>query len=244
VPAAAVLSVQAIDSDPHAGDADEALDWVFRDDGDNPRERVVPREQSAWQAIAEQLDAAAARLEERGFTSTLVRGSMRQATFFRVGAALPNTRQHELFYRQGQQMWATSAGKTTADVAVATRELGHSAELAVAVGITLDPTDEVVRFISQSDLPIGRLVTIAPAAGTDDQSVTSPGHAVALAEAIRNAARAAVSDTDATRVHLFLAGPGGLALLLGHRWNRVAPTLVYEHRGPGKGYVPAFDIRS
>jgi SMODS-associated and fused to various effectors sensor domain len=29
------------------------------------------------------------------------------------------------------------------------------------------------------------------------------------------------------RVYLFLATPMGLALLLGHRWNRIAPTTVY-----------------
>jgi hypothetical protein len=43
-------------------------------------------------------------------------------------------------------------------------------------------------------------------------------------------------------VHLFLAGPGGLTLLLGHRWNRVAPTFVYEDLATGRGYVAAFTI--
>ena len=33
------------------------------------------------------------------------------------------------------------------------------------------------------------------------------------------------------RVHLFLDDPDGLALLIGHRWNRVAPTVVYEDLG-------------
>ena len=44
------------------------------------------------------------------------------------------------------------------------------------------------------------------------------------------------------KVHLFLAGPGGFALLLGHRWNRVRPTFVYEHLGTGRGYTPAYEI--
>ena len=43
------------------------------------------------------------------------------------------------------------------------------------------------------------------------------------------------------RVHLFLATPMGLALLLGHRWNRVAPTIVYEDLA-ALGYEAAFTI--
>jgi hypothetical protein len=30
------------------------------------------------------------------------------------------------------------------------------------------------------------------------------------------------------RIHLFLAMPGGLALLLGHFWDRMPPTQTYE----------------
>lgn len=44
------------------------------------------------------------------------------------------------------------------------------------------------------------------------------------------------------RIHLFLAGPGGLALLLGHRWNRTRENVVYEHLGAGRGYTPAFTV--
>lgn len=42
-------------------------------------------------------------------------------------------------------------------------------------------------------------------------------------------------------VHLFLAGPMGLSLLLGHRWNHVAPTIVYEDLA-ALGYQPAFTV--
>lgn len=31
-------------------------------------------------------------------------------------------------------------------------------------------------------------------------------------------------------------------MLLGYRWNRVAPTVVYEDLGPEHGYVPAFSV--
>ena len=68
---------------------------------------------------------------------------------------------------------------------------------------------------------------------------------MAYAQAIRDLVREDLEDhPEAPRIHLFLAGPGGLALLLGHRWNRTRPTIVYEHRGPGRGYTPAFTVNA
>lgn len=43
---------------------------------------------------------------------------------------------------------------------------------------------------------------------------------------VRDAAGIALHTAGAARVHLFLAMPGGLAFLLGHRWNALAPTLL------------------
>ncbi|OOK65345.1 hypothetical protein BZL29_7988 [Mycobacterium kansasii] len=42
-------------------------------------------------------------------------------------------------------------------------------------------------------------------------------------------------------MHLFLIGPLGLAVLLGHHWNRITTTNIYEHLG-AKEYVHAFTV--
>ncbi|GAA1307304.1 hypothetical protein Psi02_46420 [Planotetraspora silvatica] len=120
--------------------------------------------------------------------------------------------------------------------------LGAGDELAVSVGIAVDPTPAVTRFTNSASLPIQTLLTLMPAEGAHDQSVAGPGQAVAYAQALRNAVREQLEMTPADHVHLFLAGPGGLALLRGHRWNRVAPTVVDEDLGPGRGYVAAFAV--
>ena len=70
-------------------------------------------------------------------------------------------------------------------------------------------------------------------------AVTGPEQACALAVGLRDHARHAAHGHP--RVHLFLATPMGLALLLGHRWNRVAPTTVYEDLA-ALGYEAAFTI--
>lgn len=240
----AIFTIQAIDDDPHATDADVALRWIDLYDGDNPRVRVQPREPAAWQQMDHEVTQAATTLEERGWHSVLIRGSMRQATFFRVGIALPAVRQHTLRYRQGRQLWSTDAPKAAIDPPqTTTTQLDLGKDLAVAVGVTLDPTDEVALYLRTAAIPTNHLITVTPATGPDDQSVPTAGHAVSYAEQVRNLVRAHLTpESGVERIHLFLAGPGGLALLLGHRWNRTRETIVYEHLGVGRGYTPAFTI--
>ena len=69
---------------------------------------------------------------------------------------------------------------------------------------------------------------------------TSSAHATATAVGIRDLVRQLAREHGAQRLHLFLAVPHGLALLLGHLWDRMPPTLVYEDLGAGNAYQPAF----
>jgi hypothetical protein len=43
-------------------------------------------------------------------------------------------------------------------------------------------------------------------------------------------------------LHLFAAGPLGLSLLLGHVWNRMPETQLYDDLGVGRGYAPTFRL--
>jgi hypothetical protein len=128
-----------------------------------------------------------------------------------------------------------------------TRDVIHArrrgTDLAVAVGVAVNPTTAVLAYIRGEGLSVDRLLTIIPATGADDQAIANAGQAVAYAQTIRDLIREDLENhPDAARIHLFLAGPGGLALLLGHRWNRTRPTIIYEHLGPGRGYTPAFTV--
>ncbi len=243
-PPSALLVVQAIDTDPHADEATAAVHWVGLYDGDDPRARVVPHDPDSWNRMDRELATAAAVIESEGWSSTVVRGSMRQATFFRVGTALPQVRQHTLHYVQRGETWSTNATKVTLGEPTLRRtRLDHGKHLAVAVGTTVDLTEEVVTWLRSNRVPVHHLLTITPATGPDDASITDARHAVTYAEKVRNLVRAELGGQAAAgAVHLFLAGPGGLALLLGHRWNRTRTTVVYEHLGAGLGYTPAFTV--
>jgi SMODS-associated and fused to various effectors sensor domain len=241
---AAILVVQAIDTDPHADEATIALDWVDLYDGDSPSLRFQPRDSSSWTKMDHDLTSAAAALENAGWRSTLIRGALRQATFFRVGTVLPAVRHHTLRYIQGPQPWSTDTPKAPIpSLQTSAMSIAAGTDIAVAIGMAVNPTTAVLTYIQDTRLPIHHLLTILPGAGAGDQTVASAGQAVAYAQTIRDLVREDLENhPDAPRVHLFLAGPGGLALLLGHRWNRIRPTIIYEHLGPGRGYTPAFTV--
>jgi hypothetical protein len=239
----AILLVQAIDRDPHLEDATEQLDWVDFYDGSNAFERVVPRDPAAWTTMAAELDAAAARLRAARHRRILVRGALRQATFFAVGAALRQVTGVEIAYVQHGHLWSSDhAADRQTRLAERVDDLGGKDGLAVAVAVSTDPADAVRKYLAANQIPTKRLLTLFPEPGSGDQAIPTASAGVATAMAVREHVRRQVEELEADRVHLFLAGPGGLALLLGHRWNRVAPTQVYEHLGIGKGYVPAFAV--
>jgi hypothetical protein len=159
---------------------------------------------------------------------------------FAIGAALPRTRGTVLLRDHFTELWSTDTAPEGDDRLIVKRsDLGEGADIAVVVGVTNDPTEDVTAYLSQGSLSVGALYTICPARA-HDASVAGPGHAIAICQGIRDRVRAALRGRPEARVHLFLACPAALALFLGHRWNRVAPTITYEDLSPG--YAPAFTI--
>jgi hypothetical protein len=142
---------------------------------------------------------------------------------------------------QGDQLWTTDVEYTEPlTPAVTEHQIGQGDDVAVAVAVATHVTDDVLAFLRTHLVPVDRLVVLQPPGGAKDNSIATPTDAVALAVGIRDQVRRAVRDRR--RVHLFLAGPMGLSLLLGHRWNRVAPTTVYEEVRSRTQYDPAFDV--
>lgn len=239
-----VLLVQAIAWDPNPGEATEVLDWVELFEGDAPPLRRRTLSPDAYgQVMWPELSAAAERLKASGAGRIGVRGAMRLATWFAVGAALPRAAGIELSCQQNAQIWTTNEpGVNLPDLSIDTiASFDYGPDVALAIAVAADPSSDVIRYIDTTRLPVCELRRIALPAGVNDMAISDGAHAAAVAQAVRKVARDAVTDTAAPRVHLFQAGPGGLALFLGHRWNRVAPTIAYEDLGP-KGYQPAYNL--
>lgn len=238
----AVVVVEAIDRDPHPGDADERISFVDAYLGDEPFERRQLRDPGQWPLIGAEIEDAAQRLRSAGTRRVVVRGAMRLPVWFAVGAAFRDVRGFETAGLQKDTIWSSEDLTIPGAVQTETTTLGDGPDAAVAVGIAADPTSEVSDYITAAGLPIGSLVSILPHGGPSPAAVPDSPTAAATAVAARDAVRGLLQATSVGHIHLFLATPGALALLLGHRWNALRPTTVYEHLGTGNGYAPTFLI--
>ena len=231
------LAIQAIDHDAHAHDADVALDLVEFYEGDEPMNRRHVRP-GGYADMHSQIRNAAEHLRADRRTRVMVTGSMRLATWFAAGEALSEVAGHAVLCGRPHQTWASDSRALPNSVEVRTRPVGSGNSLAVALAFAADPTDDVELFIGVAGLDISTIITIGPPEG---ERITDSGRANGYAAAIKQAVRSALRQYNAQELHLFLATPAGLALLLGHGWNRVAPTTLWEDLGV-QGYERAFSI--
>lgn len=234
------VSIATLKPDPLAKQAIVALDWVDRFDGADEWSKRQPLAPASW----DELGADIAALPEHVDTGDgiLITGSLRQATGFAVGAAFRRVAGFDIAVRQGSQLWHSREKYDPVDVKVGELEElrdGAGDGLAVVVQVARPASGAVRDWIATAGLPIRSLVAIEPAGGISDQVIGDAATALAFAVAVRNTVSDLARGHD--RVHLFLAGPLGISLLLGQRWNRVKATTVYEDL-VDDGYAAAFHI--
>ena len=241
---ATLAAIQAIDRDQHPEDASFSVDWVDLFEGDHPSERIAPTDPDVWETrMRPDLEEMVRCARSASVQRVLVRGSMRLPIWFAVGTAFSSVAGFDIMCRQRGQVWSSEAEASGhIEVLMNKTELNQGVDLAVVVDIAAEATEEVVQYARTKGLPVKAVVSLGLAGGAHDQTVRNARHAASIARAARDAVRRLVGEHSAERLHLFLAVPGGLALLLGHRWNRIATTVPYEHLGPGAGYIPTFTI--
>ncbi|GAB3163231.1 SAVED domain-containing protein [Microbispora hainanensis] len=239
-PVRSVVSIATLKPDPAATEADYAIDWVDRFDGASAYSKRRPLAPATWFQLQEEIEAAPSRLPP-GATAVAVTGSLRLAPAFLTGTAFRMVTGADIAVLQRGQLWSSAAPYDTGLVPVQEDyEIGQGSDLAVAIAVATDPTEDVLRFLRQQGVPVSRLLVFRPPTGAKDNAVPNAATANALAVGIRDALRR--TSRGAARIHLFQAGPMGLALLLGHRWNRLRPTVVYEDVATEWVYEEAFTI--
>ena len=237
-PAQTVVSIATLSPDPLAAQAIYTLDWVDRFDGENAYAKRRPKPPASWQQLQADIEQIPARIG--GVSRVAITGTFRQATAFTIGAALRMVTQTDVAVVQRGVLWRSDAAyESPSFPAITDYDLGQGDDIAIGVEISTALREDVRSFLREQQVPAGRLVILSPPGGFRDNAVSGPEDAAALAVGIRDTVRQLVRGHR--RVHLFLAGPMGLALLLGHRWNRVAPTVVYEDLA-ALGYEAAFTI--
>lgn len=242
----ALLVIDAIDHDPRGGDSTELLDWVDLYEGPDANSRRQLRNPADWEStIHPELLTAAERLRAAGTKRVIVRGAMRLPLWFATGSALRDVRGFKIAAVQRGEIWASDSGTGAAlPPATSLHQIDQGPDLAVAIGIATDPSAGVIRYINDQQLPVSQFAAMIPPDGPGPESVRDGMMAARLAIGLRDSVRALLEEKPVERLHLFIAAPGGLALLLGHRWNAMRPTLIYEHLGPGIGYAPTMTVRA
>jgi hypothetical protein len=241
-PAWSTISIATLKPDPLADQAIHVLDWSDKFDGDDPYTRRRPKPPATWS----QLDAEIKSLPDNlcGVHAALITGSLRLPTGFAIGAALRGVAGFQVAIRQGQQLWRSDeiyAAQLQPDLDET--YIGAGEDLAVVIDIATNATPDVTRWIIASGLPMSRVLSIRPPGSRPkDNAIPDARTAIALALGVRDTVRTYCQGVP--RIHLFQAGPLGLAVLLGHRWNRLRPTVVYEELPVSATYEPAFQVQA
>jgi hypothetical protein len=240
----AILLVQQIDRDPWPELATASVDWVELFEGAEPAARRELRDPSGWNDILRpQLRDAIDTIRQLDIRDVLLAGKMRLATGFLAGFELSDVAGFSIAVRQRDEEWVSSGEHAGVTVTAETIELGRGDQLAVSFSVAADITDDVRAYMDREGLAAGKLVVIRPERGVGRTAVAGPADARGLASAILDATRTEVRDTNGPPVlHLFQAAPLGLAVLVGHMWNRMPETIVYEDLSAGRGYTPTFRL--
>jgi hypothetical protein len=226
----ATLVVQGIKPTPFAEAATVTLDWqeLYEDD------RRSLRDPSSAERMLEDLRSARTVIEAAGYGKVDVRGHFRLGTAFAIGAELSRTAKFELAVRQNGATWTTAGHRSDIGLSIEAHEVGLGEDVAICLSISRPIVDDVLKYLEAQHLPIGRLLDIRPHDGPERDALADPADARAVVDAtVLEAGR-----TPEKVVHLFLCAPNAVALMMGHGWNRVPATQVYEDTNPG--YQPTF----
>lgn len=225
-----VFAVHAIDKDPTPTPPNVEIDFVELFEGDNSFNRKLLKEHDDWESkILPAIEDAARSLAAYRVRSVHVTGSLRHPLWFAVGRALPEVKKWELSLDLVDSTWST----TDSQVEVAPRvladvDVGSGDDVAVGIALTGDLTGDVETYIRQSQPSIGRLIVFGPEAEPSHTAVPSGGWAMAWTRAVREEIRKGPAVGETGRIHMFFQCPAGIALMLGHQWNVMPPTTVYE----------------
>jgi len=234
------LLIQGIARHPFPEAATASVDWVALYEGNEARERRQVHDPGAWQQMREELHEAVERIRGEGHSDVLVDGAFRLSTAFLAGVELADVAGFSAAIRTREHgLWETSADAANVSIETTRHELDRGNDLAIGLSITGDLSADVLSYIESAGLPVSAFVNLSPTDGSGRRALAGPEEARGLADAAFDEIRELTRDVAGT-VHLFQFGPVGAALLLGHLWNRVPTTRLYDDLGPGRGYTPTF----
>lgn len=236
-----VLAVHAIDNLVLDRPPNSTVDITHLYPDVSPFERRELLDPDAWELVVLP-DLERARRDLSGFRSKHLRveAAMRLPLHFAVGRTFSDVAGWVLSTDQRGTEWRTDAPREPAEICSATKDLGRGNHLAVGISLTHDVTSSIDEYLTISGLPVARLVVLTTPAGSSETAVSGPGWAASAAREMREQVRTFQDEIDAKAVHLFISSPAAFAMFLGHGWNLIRSTTVYDHTG--RTYVPTMTL--
>lgn len=233
------LVIQEIAHSPMATLASASVDWVDLFDGSSPDQRRRTKDPAMWEDVMRlDLRRAVSDLHRVGLSVVHLEGAYRLPTAFVVGFELNQRAGYELVMPvPGGDRWSTGVEPIDAPLKTQIKELSNGTDLAIALAISADLERDVEAYIAESEMSVSKLLHIQPVNGPGRHSVQGAGEALSIAEQTVDLARELCCDGSGT-LNVFLAAPRGLAVMLGHIWNRLPSTQVFADLNPG--YSPAY----
>jgi hypothetical protein len=176
-----------------------------------------------WQdQLLRPLGLTAAWAKSLGITRVGLSGQFRISLALGIGWAFRAATGFELEIPTRDALWTTDqrpAHGDTVPMAVSdANELSHD-HLAVAVGVLRDPVPGILASGNTPEMILSLHF---------DQPIADGVMAQLAVRQIKTAISAAVNRLQPKGIDLYFAGPAALAVALGHRWNALPSTRVYE----------------
>jgi hypothetical protein len=209
-----------------------SLDWTHRFDG-----RLVNRPDTWKEQLLPALEAVAQNCEQHAPGRRIVaEGLCALPAAVALGSAFLATRRLPLAWRQispkrAPEIWSLNEPAESSGF-VAQVSSGNVSGDDLALLVSVASNVEPAFAASRPHLPTFRGLVVVTKAGAYPHDIDTPGKAVDIVRIISQALRQA-RDTLQPRgaVHLFLAVPAGLAVMIGQALNTFGPVQTYEHVG-------------
>lgn len=188
----------------------------------------------ALRGVVQQLNRHASRL-----IALRIKAHLSAALAF--GYALRGTSGFQIWVEQAPGTWWRGSGPAAEETPLLASEPDAAAEgdIAIDVSVARDASAAVRAYLADQAVPIGRRIHLAPVGGPGQDAVRDASHALAMVKQIRALLEAVRAERPRETIHLFVAAPVGLAVLIGAQLNACEPVQCYEFARPANVYVPA-----
>jgi SMODS-associated and fused to various effectors sensor domain len=236
------LHVHTIRREPFEVGAEYELDWRDAFDGSEHEHGHRTLDPAGWNGrLLPELEGMAERIATETSARLLrVRGAARLSPWFAVGYTFRRTTGWTIETNLGGASWRTDTPPSQETPTIARQELeGEASVLALAVGVTGDPTPQVRTYLASQGDPAGALMTVlSPRLG--NLAIEEAGQLSRLADSIKTAIQAI--EPRPSKVLLFYWGPASGAVFIGHALNATVNEIQLHEDDHGT-YVTSILLR-